>query len=668
MSGFRIPSREGNPFNGHQIAERQPLQFRLNGRRISGFAGDSVLTALLASGVDCAGTHQGFPIALDAHLDLFVRLADAPDDLSSALPMARTPAVDGADFKIFRQTEKPGLWHWLKQVRQRDTHSLRLDFDAPLLSPAPGDAPLEAHKGADFVVVGGGIAGLSAAAHAAAAGQSVILIERRAYLGGDAVLFGHAAGEEPPDNAIARLSRLIADAGNVTVLTSANAVAVTGNTVRVHQVVMRDGRPVARQLHLRAEHIVLATGTADRLPLFPGNRLPGVTSLSSAFHRASAYGIWPGVPSVIALNGNAGYRLALLAQDAGLDIGKVMDARLEPQSRFAEFTKAYGIKSEAGLRPQSVQLNANTGGLFVKMELSWEGGRGDFEPLQAGAMIASGGWMPRLALWQMAGGGLQVDADGRIRAEGTLGSVALAGSCANYASNTAILRSGTNAVDHLLGRTVSPIEDKVIDPAFESPDGDFPVSQLPETNTLAPRYFDTGKTLVSAPRPVQGGMFTRASHAHPGPVMIADTALSLGDVATLTAIGEVLPQAFTTIVEERVVPPTRFTAPARPAADSAQPPQDAGIPAYLSHRFGADAQLWEIDGEDGRAFQTGNLLYANSDTHDPMEALGVIISVTHGNNRNALALLAAGQAGHQIMVRSQRGHTSARIIRAVTPD
>ena len=58
---------------------------------------------------------------------------------------------------------------------------------------------------ADLLVIGGGVTGLSAADAASAAGHSVILVERRPWLGGDARYFGPVGDEESPTALTARL-------------------------------------------------------------------------------------------------------------------------------------------------------------------------------------------------------------------------------------------------------------------------------------------------------------------------------------------------------------------------------------------------------------------------------------------------------------------------------
>src|SRR5690606_12622328 len=90
------------------------------------------------------------------------------------------------------------------------------------------------HVAADVVVVGGGVAGMQAALEFCRGGASVLLIERRAMLGGDAPFYGTLEDEEPPDRLVARLVSEIAAAGGIVVERLAEALAVEDGRVRVH--------------------------------------------------------------------------------------------------------------------------------------------------------------------------------------------------------------------------------------------------------------------------------------------------------------------------------------------------------------------------------------------------------------------------------------------------
>src|SRR5690606_29985989 len=88
----------GHLLQGSAIDRTQPLQFRFNGHSISGFVGDTVLSALLAAGIDTIGRRDHAPLALSARHAPTISFAALAGDQQRALPMERTPATDGADY------------------------------------------------------------------------------------------------------------------------------------------------------------------------------------------------------------------------------------------------------------------------------------------------------------------------------------------------------------------------------------------------------------------------------------------------------------------------------------------------------------------------------------------------------------------------------------------
>src|SRR5690606_10677160 len=90
----------GHGLTGRQIDRTQPLRFRLNGREIDGYAGDTLLSAVLASGFTMLGMHAGWPLGLRAGLAMAAKPRGAHDDRRLLLPLDRTPAADGLDLEI----------------------------------------------------------------------------------------------------------------------------------------------------------------------------------------------------------------------------------------------------------------------------------------------------------------------------------------------------------------------------------------------------------------------------------------------------------------------------------------------------------------------------------------------------------------------------------------
>jgi sarcosine oxidase subunit alpha len=89
----RLAAAAPHGLGGALLDRAKPLRFHLNGRLVEGFAGDTVLSAALANGIQSAGRHADTPLALD---ETFAPLAVTRG--TGPLPMDRTPALDGADF------------------------------------------------------------------------------------------------------------------------------------------------------------------------------------------------------------------------------------------------------------------------------------------------------------------------------------------------------------------------------------------------------------------------------------------------------------------------------------------------------------------------------------------------------------------------------------------
>src|SRR5690606_23842301 len=160
---------------------------------------------------------------------------------------------------------------------------------------------------------------------------------------------------------MARL-REAADAHDaIRILCHAHAYAIRPGLVRAHVIELQDGKPIGRVIDFAARFIVIAPGSRERLPLFAGNRLPGVIGTLDAYELATRYGVWPGQTALVATGSNFAYRLAMLASDAGITVPRIIDTRPGPASRFIEFSRAYGIIQSSGARIAAAETG-RTGG------------------------------------------------------------------------------------------------------------------------------------------------------------------------------------------------------------------------------------------------------------------------------------------------------------------
>jgi sarcosine oxidase subunit alpha len=577
---MRLAAGAAHQFGGIELDRSKPLGFKLDGRVIQGFAGDTVLSAVLAGGIDTYGAYQGALLGLGETFAPLVNIKRG-----TPLPMSRTPALDGLEFTTIGARAR-GPFGTPRSLRHKIT-----------VPPDPGwlAMPPDTTLTADLLIVGGGVAGLAAAKSAGMAGRSVILCERRPWLGGDARYFGPVGDAETPEALIGRLAgRLIGDS-TATVLLRTEILRIDGLRAIAHQVDIADGVPRGRIVVIEAGKILLATGSTQRLPVFPGNRMPGVIPAIEAYHLAKRYGAALGPTAIVATQSNYGYRLALRLHDAGVAVSRVVDTRLLAQSRFIDFAKATGLTLASSQYPLVARPGhfsmANVGATTVATTL------------EASQLIVSGTWQPDLTLWMQAGGGVRWDAQsGALVTAGHLRNVAVAGSAAGEISMLACAHSGRTAQAQLFGEAREPFEDSEPGTALETPDAATPHAPA-VADSLS--FFSGGATLANR-------LLESQRHA-----------LSLSDVAASVELGLVAPADAGAIAEERGAPGADLVASDwRPTATERA---GADLPAYLQHRFGDAPRRLQLRVDGKRTFEIGALVYRNTDPADPARAIGVIV-------------------------------------------
>lgn len=660
----RLAAAHSHKFAGAGIDRSRPLAFRLNGRLIEGFAGDTVLSAVLASGIDAVGMRGGEPIGLSERFAPAVIPAGSTD-AAAALPMERMPALPDLDLVTLGSLREriaaavpplAGLRHLL--LGPGRSLNLRLD-DPGMLAGSWRELQPHSTLDADVVIVGGGVAGMSAAAAAAAAGEIAVLVERRPMLGGAARFFGAVDNEEPPDAAIARLSAQLAQMPGVTVLTRTEAHIIAGTIVFAHQVEVDGMRAVGRALRIEARRIVLATGAFERLPVFPGNRTAGIGGALAAFQLADSYGVWPGKRALFNTTHNFGYRLALLAHDAGIGVERITDARVDPQSRFIDFCKASGITLAGGLVPiAAAPARGGLGGVTIRFGVAIENIVQEAAPIHADRFVVAGGWQPELSLWLMAGGKCRWNARaGWLEAEDSRENIVLAGSAAGFRNNSACMHSGRAAIAGLLGRPATAIDDRQIEAIYETPDEPMPASAKREAGRMR-AYLGAGFGLAERSPAHRRGEPMSALAAHP-------LAFDLDEVAAAVLLGD-LPEAEAGAIASerclgrRTIVDSRWRLPV--PAD--EPSAVVAPPSYLTGRFGSRPQLAAVGVGDGRFFEPGCLIFLSSDQTDPGKAVGVIVGPAPGGRSGGLAMIgkAPGGIGTRLFVRDGSGPVPVELL------
>ncbi|SKB72010.1 sarcosine oxidase subunit alpha family protein [Sphingopyxis flava] len=434
MSGGRVAG-------GVAIDRSRTIRFRWAGRDYTGFAGDTLASALLANGVSLFGRSFKYhrPRGLlaagldepNAIVQLERGAATIPNLKASyvelydelyAQPVNAWPSVNfdlmavNALFKRFIPAAfyyKTFMWpNWL--------------LFEPLIRKAAGlgqspknadpdiYAQLSAH--CDALVIGGGIAGLAAALAAGRTGRRVMLVTGGAHWGGRFAGSEELVESKPAQAWIASALRELADLPNVALH---NRTLATGHyddglvalCERVTDHMPLADRTGARQRlwRVRAGEVILATGAFERPLAFANNDLPGIMLAGAAAVYLHRYGVLVGRQLVIATNNDSGWHAAVSLAKAGARIVAIVDARTAPPPTLLATADAMGIAVRCGAAPERAVGGKRV--RAVKVAALDAQGRlsGKSEHFACDTLLMSGGWNPAVHLHSQAGGGLRLD-------------------------------------------------------------------------------------------------------------------------------------------------------------------------------------------------------------------------------------------------------------------
>lgn len=419
-AGFRLPY-------GGLIDRSRLLAFRFNGRPMTGYAGDTVASALLASGVRVVGRSLKYhrprgvfgagledPNAMLEILDAYgrdpairagqVRLAQglkahtvtgwpsAEFDLGAAAELARPFIKAGFYYKTFMW---PG-WMLYEPFIRRAAGFGRHDAEAQ------HRACEHRHDTCDVLIIGGGPAGLATGRALAGSGLDVILADLEPALGGSLLWEDIELDGTPGAAWAASQQKAIASEAGMRVLSDTTVVgAYESNFFTLLQSRFelgdenRDGGVAGERLwKLRASHVVLATGAVDQPLVFPGNDRPGVMLASAARRYIAQYGVAPANDIVVYTNNDGGYRTALVASKAGVTVVGVVDTRNHYRpGPLVELIAAEGIRRFSG--SQIIDTEGRKGLRGVTIAPISGGGT---TRLSCGALAVSGGTTPLVHL------------------------------------------------------------------------------------------------------------------------------------------------------------------------------------------------------------------------------------------------------------------------------
>ncbi|MFK7869885.1 MAG: sarcosine oxidase subunit alpha family protein [Roseobacter sp.] len=425
---------------GRLIDRSKPVTFSFNGKKLQGYEGDTLASALLANNQVLVGRSFKY------HRPRGIVASGAEE------PNALVNLGNGGRFEPNQRATTTEVFDGLEATSQNHWPSLEFDIGAinsklarflpagfyykMFIHPRPfwkyvyepfirqsaglGRAPKErdadtyehTYAFCDVLVVGGGVAGLLAAREAVRAGAKVMLLEQTPHWGGRAVVDRDIIDGQPAEVFVAETLAELAQSPNVVLRTRMMGAGVYDHGYVLGYEQLRDHTPDMdgprhRLWRIRATQVVTATGAIERPLSFAGNDIPSVMLASAVRDYQSNYAVSAGRRTVVVTNNDDAYKTAFALLDAGRAVPAILDARTgevdspaqhEAETRGLRVLKGHGIANvKGGKRVEAVEVCAQDGDGLVTQTIVCD------------AVAMSGGWSPVVHLWSHCGGKLQWD-------------------------------------------------------------------------------------------------------------------------------------------------------------------------------------------------------------------------------------------------------------------
>ncbi len=424
-----------------RLTPAKTARFFFDGKSYAALEGDTVASALLANGVHLVGRsfkyHRPRGI-VSAGAEEPNALIGVERDAARKQPNVRATVQDVFDgMKVISQNRWPSLafdvgavnnllapffaagfyyktFMWPKQA-WKHVYEPQIRAAAGLgVSPTEDDTDHYSSRYAhcDVLVIGAGVAGLSAALAAAKTGARVIICDEQPEVGG-ALHYDKSVTVDGQDGFIwaqgtaAKLAKM----DNVTVLPRTTAFGYyaqnfVGLNERVTEHLAKPDRKLPRERlwQVRAKRVIIATGAIERHMVFANNDRPGIMLASAARTFLNHFGVAVGKKIGVYTANDSAYEAAFDLKRVGIAVAAIVDSREKPgegvlaeaRSLGIEVLTGHGVVNTSGkLRVSSMSVARNGGGAARKIAID--------------ALLVSAGWTPSVHMFSQSRGKVAYD-------------------------------------------------------------------------------------------------------------------------------------------------------------------------------------------------------------------------------------------------------------------
>lgn len=404
------------------IDRGQPIPFTFEGESFSGFAGDSIASALYASGQRLIGRsfkyHRPRGCYSFAGYDASAIFTDGTrtnlrgdvEPLAAGMKLRAVNTFGSLRKDWMNLTEKfskfmpVGFYYkafhrpaWLFPYHEKQIR--KIAGLGAINSKFPATRSPKDYAWCDVLVVGSGPAGLAAARAAGEKGANVLLVEEQPRLGGS--LAWQRARDANASRELAEHARAIGAMPNVEIRTCTMA----GGHYADHWIALFDDRRLTK---LRAKAVVYATGAIEQPAVFGNNDLPGVMLASAAQRLIRCYAIKPFDDVVILTANSDGYAAALDMLEVGVRVAAIADLRPEGErSPLGEQVANAGVKVHLGHTIYEAQPTGDKSGVggavIAPIDAAGEANLTRAITVACDGVAVSIGWTPNSSLLSQAG-------------------------------------------------------------------------------------------------------------------------------------------------------------------------------------------------------------------------------------------------------------------------
>lgn len=385
------------------------VTFDFEGKRVTGFEGDVITSALWAEGRKVLGRsfkyhrRRGLMSFANHDINALFQTAEMPNVRGDVTPAKNGLSLTAVNTFGSLENDKGALVEWIAKFLPvgfyyRAFYSPKFLFPKweRLIREMAGLGKINTnwsearqpkrYRHCDVAIIGAGASGMAAAIQAAKQGVDVCLIDENPFIGGS--LDYQFANQRSQSLNRQYLKETVASLPNIQVITSAYVAGYYGD----HWLAVNTDQGLIK---LSAQSVVVATGVFEQPAVFRNNDLPGVMNASAAQRLMARYAVAPCKAAVVLTANHEGYRAALDLHENGLIVKAILDTG-KTEGVWVDEAKKVGIAVYEQVTPVEALGSREVEGFIFSLN-------GMEHRLDCDGILMSVGWAPAGASLYQAG-------------------------------------------------------------------------------------------------------------------------------------------------------------------------------------------------------------------------------------------------------------------------